>query len=611
MHKILEKQLRRLGVRPEQPPTASAWAGLLERVSQTYAQHDQDRYLLERSLDISSDEMRGLNDDLRAASASELAAERDRLQAALAAADAANDAKGRFLAIMSHEIRTPINGITGMLELLDRTALDQTQRSYLDTAQSSVEALLAQVNEILDFARFEAGQMTLERIDFPLAESITAWVRNFAPMASGKNIELSVDAPPSAYQRVRGDPVRLRQIIFNLLANAIKFTNAGDVRVTVAISDAATDGQLQVQVDVADTGIGIPAEAISKLFRPFSQVDASTTRKFGGSGLGLAVAQRFAQLMGGAITVCSVIGEGSVFTLKIALEAIAHQEATLVAFTDPIEIVLLSRHTIAARSIAANLRLTGAKVRAVGSVAAALLAINAKESDGPVRCSLIWDWDPGIAGVESTHLVESARAAGVEVICLLATATQLVDPTVQAISPLVDSLLMKPTGLIELLDAVGRRWFACTTATISMHPARGDDVSEPRLRARLLIAEDNEVNRLILIESLRHLGFECDVAINGAEAVRAASTSCYDLVLMDCQMPEMDGYEATRRIRESERRGGNPDKASVPIVALTANAQQGDRECCLEAGMTDYAVKPIPLDTLRDLINRHLGGNRG
>ena len=604
MHKILEKQLRRLGHSPGESPTAAQWSELLSRISQTYLQHDQDRYLLERSLDISSAEMRGLNDELRAASATALADERDRLRAALQAADSANAAKSRFLAVISHEIRTPINGVTGMLQLLGRTALDRTQQSYLETARGSAEALLSQVNQILDFSRIEAGQMALDCANFPLAEVVTEWVRNFASVASEKNLELIVDAPPSAYQLVHGDSARLRQIVFNLLGNALKFTATGYICVRVAEPRELPDGLLELRIDVEDSGIGIPPDGLSKLFQPFSQVDASTTRKFGGTGLGLVVSQRLAALMGGSIAVRSTAGVGSVFSLSVMVGATAVPGVLLGSRCRPCRIVVLSGHALAAHSLVANLRLAGADVLAVSSVDALVGELAASKGIGGVRRVLVWDWDPALAGPAGERLIAAARAGGVEAICVLASAGELAAAGIRELQPGIDSLLMKPVGLPELLAGIEPQAPAVTRES-QVAPAA------PLLsHARILIAEDNEVNRLILIESLRHLGYESDVAVNGREALDAANARPYDLILMDCQMPEMDGYAATAGIRDFESRRGAAGGPPVPIVALTANALQGDRERCLTAGMTDYAVKPLALSNLQQLVERYVGHRR-
>ena len=604
MHKILEKQLRRLGVLPGESPTAAQWAELLGRISQTYVQHDQDRYLLERSLDISSAEMRGLNDELRAASASALAEERDRLRAALQAADAANEAKSQFLAVMSHEIRTPINGVTGMLQLLGRTALDRTQQSYLETARGSAEALLSQVNQILDFSRIEAGQMALDCADFPLAEVVTEWVRNFAPVASEKHLELIVDAPPSAYRLVNGDSARLRQIVFNLLGNALKFTATGHICVRVAEPREMPDGLLELRIDVEDSGIGIPPDGLGKLFQPFSQVDASTTRKFGGTGLGLVVSQRLAALMGGSIAVQSAPGVGSVFSLIVMVGATASPGVLLGSRCSPCRIVVLSGHTLAAQSLAGNLRLAGADVQVVASVDALVGELAASKGVSGVRRVLVWDWDPALAGPAGERLVAAARASAVDSICVLAAAGDLATAGIRELQPGIDSLLMKPVSLPELLAGIEPQ-----APAIAREP-QAAPAAPLLLDTRILIAEDNEVNRLILIESLRHLGYECDVAVNGREALEAANARRYDLILMDCQMPELDGYAATAGIRDDEARRGVAGGPPVPIVALTANALQGDRERCLAAGMTDYAVKPLSISNLQQLVERYVGRRR-
>ena len=508
------------------------------------------------------------------------------------AAEAATRAKGEFLAMMSHEIRTPMNAVIGMTELLQRTRLDERQARYLTTLRTAAMSLLTVINDILDLSKIEAGRLELRRTEFDLRELVEEVCAVHAGLAQAKGLELVCDVSADLATGVRGDPDRLRQVLVNLVSNAIKFTDVGEVTVRVRGEAAAAATSFELQV--VDTGVGMSAEEQDKVFTPFWQADTSYTRQKSGTGLGLAIASRLVSMMDSKLELTSEPGRGTRFSFRLALvPTVLPATAASSEELPPLRVLVVDDNETNRLIVSEQLKAWGlASTVADGGARALALWQEAAQAGQPYQLVLLDGHMPEMSGFDVAKRLRELDTGAVKLVML----TSIDAGDEEAREARLDDWLTKPVRQSQLFDCVARLFAP------GPRPRRARITSAPPRRdARVLLVEDNEVNQAVATEMLHELGVEVTIAGNGAEAVELIRKTPFDLVFMDCQMPVLDGYEATAQIRHLE---GNA--RHTIIVALTAHAMGGDREVALAAGMDDYLVKPVTVDALTTTLDRWL-----
>jgi len=527
------------------------------------------------------------------------------LEEALKVAEAADKAKSMFLANMSHEIRTPLNGVVGMVDLLRGTRLDEQQQRFTHVARSSADALLSVINDILDFSKIEAGRIELESSEFDLSTVVEDLAETASVIAARKNIEVSCFIAPAVPDKVVGDGARLGQILTNLTNNAIKFTESGQVVIRVTLLEQNAEDAV-VKFTVTDNGIGIPPDRLDRLFQSFSQVDASTTRKYGGTGLGLAISKRLVEMMGGTIGVESEPGRGSTFWFTVRFPkskapAVAKVAEGKLRDARRARILVVDDNAVNREIVCQQLAEWNIEVRTTSDGPTALAMMRqATAAERPFDLAIL-DWHmPDMNGIDLAKCMRASdEFSDTRLIMLTSIDDKIQADELKALG--LSGYLIKPVRRARLLnviaDVIGLDESAGapeaeTPADMPVDPASPPSVRE---RATVLVAEDNDVNQIVAAEILKNAGYACELVPNGVAAVAAVAVNNYDVILMDCQMPEMDGFEATKaiRAREAELAVQTGSPIHTPIIALTANAIKGDREVCLAAGMDGYVTKPI------------------
>ena len=528
---------------------------------------------------------------------------KENAEAAAKAAENASRAKTEFLAKMSHEIRTPMNGVIGMTDLLSRSDLTERQRKFVYTAQQSAESLLGVINDILDFSKIEAGKLALDNADFDVRATVGEVVEVLAESAQKKGLEITYVFSRRVPRLVRGDPNRLRQIVYNIVGNGIKFTDSGEVHMRVTAGDI-TEDSTTLEFSVRDTGIGFDPVVKDQILIPFEQADGAITRRYGGTGLGLPIARQLIQMMGGELSIDSQLGKGSIFRFSLRLTRLAdvHDQSNEVMPDFTRKSVLVVDDNETNREILFYyLTEWGAEVVSVADGRTALRALReAHESEQPFDVVLLDMMMPHMSGQEVWEAIVADTDLSSTAVIIL-TSMGCNNSFTDSVDRLECPYLTKPVRPTELFNQIS----VLMTQNDASARAESDlDLGKesfparpgPKLDVRVLLAEDNVVNQEVMLAQLSELGCHTDLVTTGTEVLAALEKAQYDLILMDCQMPEMDGFQATAAIRLREQQQNQASR--IPIIAVTANAFDGERERCLEAGMDDYISKPFNQDDL-------------
>jgi PAS domain S-box-containing protein len=614
--KLASYELYLSGVHPDYRKNAAEWIDAMvekkesSRLDFRIVRPDGEERILRNWADVVLSEAGGV---VRLVGTSQDITEQRQIEAVVVqakeAAEAATRTKSEFLANMSHEIRTPMNGVIGMTGLLLDTDLNANQRSFAETIQGSAESLLTVINDILDFSKIEAGKLAFEELDFDLHEAVHGSLEMLAQRAESKGLELACLLEANVPVYLRGDPGRLRQILINFVGNAIKFTDRGEVVVKVSL-ESETNADALLRFEVKDTGIGISAEAQARLFQPFNQADGSTTRKYGGTGLGLAISKQLIERMHGTPGVESVPGQGSVFWFTARLTkqpegAHAHIENELVnlrvLIVDDNE---TNRYILQQQTRAWKMR-SGVATNAAEALAELRSALSTAD---PYQVVLLDMQMPGTNGLTLARAINAEnKLAGVRLILLSSLGGRISADELKAAG--IDDCLVKPVKQSLLFDSLatvmGNAVARSTNKAKKVSRPSSSPVSAAH-KLRILLAEDNTVNQQVALGLLQKLGYRADAVADGTEVLESLKRIRYDIVFMDCQMPHLDGYETTRRIRLLEQKRTTPFdwKTPVHIIAMTANAMEGDREKCLNAGMNDYLSKPVRKNELKAALDR-------